>query len=1069
MEIVKYALKFRVSFYVLAILMLFLGGSAIVAMPKDVLPVVDIPVVNVIWTYTGLSTKEMEQRVTTYSEFSLTNNVNGIKNIESTTLQGVTVEKVYFQPDVNIDLAIAQVVSSVNSIRAVMPPGIQPPIVLRYSASQVPVIQLSLTSGKESEQALFDYAQYPMRQALVTQPGITIPAPYGGKQRQIMVDLDLKALNGYGLTPSDVTSAVTAQNLTLPSGLAKFGTQQFVMRTNATPSVLQALNDTPLKVVNGKSVLIRDVAWVRDGYQVQQNIVRTDGRRSVLMTLLKNGSASTLTVVNNVKAALPTIRAAAPQDMEITPLFDQSVFVSSAIGDVLREGAVAAGLTGLMIILFLGSWRATLVVLVSIPLSILTSLAVLWALGETINVSTLGGLALAVGILVDDATVAIENTYRLFESGKPFRESVVEGAAGIAKPALVSTLAICSAFVAVFFLSGAAKYIFTPQAMAVVFAMLASYFLSRTLVPILIDLLVKREYDAKHGGKHGRAHDEGPKGAFGRFHDRFEHGFARFKGGYVSLLRVVLARRLPTLAVVGAMLAIGGTLFFFVGEDYFPQIDAGQMTLHVRAYPGTRIEEAEKLFQNVEDTIRGVVPAKDLGQVLDNIGLPSNNYNLAYSDGSFVAFSDGQILITLKEGHAATAGTMRTLRRVLHDRYPSAVFYFQPADIITQILNFGIPSTIDVQVAGRDAAKNQATALRIAERMRGLRGVVDVHLQQILNAPEMFIDVDRQRALELGLTEQQVATNLNISLSSSYQVTPSFWSDPKSGIPYQVAVQTPEYRNDTLQAVENTPLPAAAGGPPTLLSNLATLRRGSEQTVATHSNAQPTYDVDAGAQDRDLGSIGRDLQEIVDEESKSLAPGNTITIRGQIASKDAAFKDLGIGLAAALVFVYLLMATNFQNWGDPLVVLLALPLAFCGIMVSLFITGTTLSIPSLMGAIMAVGVASSNSILLVTFAREHRERTGASAQEAAMAAGSERLRPVLMTAGAMFVGLFPMALGLGDGSEQNAALARAVMGGVAAGTCSTLLFVPFLYSLMRRGAAKAPADYLDHPQSESVR
>lgn len=1065
MEVVKYALKFRVSFYVLAILMLFLGGSAIVTMPKDVLPVVDIPVVNVIWTYTGLSTKEMEQRVTTYSEFSLTNNVNGIRNIESTTLQGITVEKVYFQPDVNIDLAIAQVVSSVNSIRAVMPPGIQPPIVLRYSASQVPVIQLSLTSDKESEQALFDYAQYPMRQALVTQPGITIPAPYGGKQRQIMVDLDLKALNGYGLTPSDVTNAVTAQNLTLPSGLAKFGAQQLVMRTNATPTVLQALNDTPLKVVNGRSVLIRDVAWVRDGYQVQQNIVRTDGSRSVLMTLLKNGNASTLTVVNNVKAALPTIRAAAPKDMTITPLFDQSVFVSSAIGDVLQEGAIAAGLTGLMIILFLGSWRATLVVLVSIPLSILTSLAVLSALGETINVSTLGGLALAVGILVDDATVAIENTYRLLENGKPFREAVVEGAAGIAKPALISTLAICSAFVAVFFLSGAAKYIFTPQAMAVVFAMLASYLLSRTLVPILIDLLVKREYD----GKHGQARDNAPKGFFGRFHAGFERAFARFKEGYRSLLRVVLARRLPTLAVVGATLALGGTLFFFVGQDYFPQIDAGQMTLHVRAYPGTRIEEAEKLFQNVEDTIRDVVPKKDLGQVLDNIGLPSNNYNLAYSDGSFVAYYDGQILITLNEGHAATAGYMRTLRQVLRDKYPSTVFYFQPADIITQILNFGIPSTIDVQVAGRDRVNNQAAALRIAERMRNLRGVVDVHLQQILNAPEMFIDVNRQRALELGLTEQQVATNLNISLSSSYQVTPNFWSDPKSGIPYQVAVQTPEYRTDTPQDVENTPLPASAlGGAPTLLSNVANLRRGSEQTVATHSNAQPTYDVNAGAQDRDLGSIGHELQKIVDEESKSLAPGNKITIRGQIASKDEAFKDLGIGLVAALVFVYLLMATNFQNWGDPLVVLLALPLAFCGIMFSLFVTGTTLSIPSLMGAIMAVGVASSNSILLVTFAREHRERTKASAQDAAMEAGSERLRPVLMTAGAMFVGLFPMALGLGDGSEQNAALARAVMGGVAAGTCSTLLFVPFLYSLMRRGPAKAPADYLDHPQPESA-
>ena len=1065
MGLVLYALKFRITTYVLAVLMMLGGVGAILVTPKDVLPVVDIPVVNVIWTYTGLSTKEMEQRVTTYSEFSLTNNVNGIKNIESTTLQGIAVEKIYFQPDVNIDLAIAQVVSSVNAIRAVMPPGIQPPIVLRYSASQVPVLQLSLTSDKESEQALFDYAQYSIRQALINQPGITIPAPYGGKQRQIMVDLDLKALNGYGLTPSDVTNAVTAQNLTLPSGLVKFGTQQLVMRTNATPTVLQALNDTPLKVVNGRSVLIRDVAWVRDGYQVQQNIVRTDGRRSVLMTLLKNGNASTLTVVNNVKGALPTIRAAAPKDIEITPLFDQSVFVSSAIEDVLQEGAIAAGLTGLMIILFLGSWRATLVVLVSIPLSILTSLAILSALGQTINVSTLGGLALAVGILVDDATVAIENTYRLFESGKPFRESVVEGAAGIAKPALISTLAICSAFVAVFFLSDAAKYIFTPQAMAVVFAMLASYFLSRTLVPIMIDLLVRREYDEQHG----QAHDDAPKGFFGRFHARFEHAFARFKEGYVSLLHVVLARRLPTLAVVGVMLAIGGTLFFFVGEDYFPQIDGGQMTLHVRAYPGTRIEEAEKLFQNVEDTIRDVVPKKDLGQVLDNIGLPSNNYNLAYSDGSFVAYYDGQVLVTLNKGHAATAGYMRTLRRVLHDKYPSAVFYFQPADIITQILNFGIPSTIDVQVAGRDAAKNQATALRIAERMRGLRGVVDVHLQQILNAPEMFIDVNRQRALELGLTEQQVATNLNISLSSSYQVTPNFWSDPKSGIPYQVAVQTPEYRTDTLQQVENTPMPAStAGGPPALLSNLATLRRGSEQTVATHSNAQPTYDIDAGAQDRDLGSIERDLQKIVDDESKSLAPGNKITIRGQIASKDAAFKNLGIGLIAALVFVYLLMATNFQNWGDPLVVLLALPLAFCGIMISLFITGTALSIPSLMGAIMAVGVASSNSILLVTFAREHREKTGASALEAAMEAGSERLRPVLMTAGAMFVGLFPMALGLGDGSEQNAALARAVMGGVAVGTCSTLLFVPFLYSLMRRGPAEAPTDYLDQSQPESA-
>ena len=1066
MGLVKYALKFRVSFYVLAILMLFLGASAVVTMPKDVLPVVNIPVVNVIWTYTGLSTKEMEQRVTTYSEFGLTNNVNGIKNIESTTLQGVTVEKVYFQPDVNIDLAIAQVVSSVNSIRAVMPPGIQPPIVLRYSASQVPVIQLSLASDKESEQALFDYAQYRVRQALITQPGLTIPAPYGGKQRQIMVDLDLKALNGYGLTPSDVTNAVSAQNLTMPSGLAKFGAQQLVMRTNATPTLLDTLNNAPVKVVGGRTVLLRDVAWVRDGYQVQQNIVRANGGRSVLMTLLKNGNASTLTVVNNVKAALPGIRAAAPKSIKITPLFDQSVFVAHAIADVLQEGAIAAGLTGLMIILFLGSWRATIVVLVSIPLSMMTSLAVLAALGETINISTLGGLALAVGILVDDATVAIENTYRLLEGGKPFRAAVVEGAAGIAKPALISTLAICSAFVAVFFLTDAAKYLFTPQAMAIVFAMLASYFLSRTLVPILIDVLVKSEHDRKQE----QARDDAPKGVFGRIHASFERAFARLKGGYEHLLDIVLRRRLLTGAVAAGLLAIGGTLFLFVGQDYFPQVDAGQMTLHVRAYPGTRIEEAEKLFQNVEDTIRGVVPRQDLGLILDNIGLPSNNYNLAYSDGSFVAYNDGQILVTLNEGHAPTAGYMRTLRRVLRERFPSAVFYFQPADIITQILNFGIPATIDVQVAGRDAAKNLATAERIQQRLAGVRGAVDVHLHQIVNAPEMFIDVDRQRALQLGLTEQQVATNLNISLSSSYQVTPNFWSDPKTGIPYQVAVQTPEYRTDTIQEVENTPLLANAGyAPPTTLSNVATLRRGSEQTVATHSNAQPTFDVYAGVQDRDLGGIESDLRKIVAEESKSLSPGNTISIRGQIASKDAAFDRLGLGLLAALVFVYLLMATNFQSWGDPLVVLLALPLAFCGIMLSLFVTGTALSIPSLMGAITSVGVASANSILLVTFAREHREQTGASAEDAAREAGSERLRPVLMTAGAMFVGLIPMALGLGDGGEQNAALARAVMGGVAVGTCSTLLFVPFLYALLRRGPAVAPADYLEGDQAESAR
>ena len=1053
MGLVKYALKFRVSFYVLAILILVLGGTAIVSAPKDVLPEVNIPVVTVIWTYTGLSTKEMESRITTYSEFSISNNVNGIKNIESTTLQGVAVEKIYFQPDVNIDLAISQVVSATNSIRAVLPPGINPPIVVRYSASSVPVIQLALSSDRLSEQQLFDYGQYRVRQALVTAPGATLPAPYGGKQRQIMVDLDLKALEGYGLTPNDVVSAVTAQNVTVPSGLAKFGDLQYVIQLNGTPQALDVLNAIPLKAVNGTQVLMRDVAQVRDGFQVQQNIVRQNGSRSVLLTILKNGNASTLTVVNNVKRLLGGIQAAAPEGLKITPLFDQSVFVSGAISDVVREGAIAAGLTGLMILLFLGSWRSTLIVLVSIPLAIMTSLAVLTALGETINVMTLGGLALAVGILVDDATVAIENTYRLLEGGKDFRHAVVEGAAGIAKPALISTLAICTAFVSVLFLTDAAKYIFTPQALAVVFAMLASYILSRTLVPILVDVLVA-------GEKHGDDKDQAPKGVFGRFHAGFERRFRRFQNGYLALLGAVLRHRWVTLGVAAGTLALGGVLFLSVGRDYFPQIDGGQMQLHVRARSGLRIEEAERFFQKVEGAVREVVPERDLAGILDNIGLPSNNYNLAFSDGSTVAYYDGQVLISLKPGHAPAAGYMRTLRRVLNERFPEGVFYFQAADIITQVLNFGLPAPIDVQVVGKDAAKNQAAAKVILARMKHVRGVVDAHIQQILDAPEYFVSVDRQRAQDLGLSIQQVAANVNVSLSSSTQVTPNFWSDPASGIPYQVAVQTPEYRVASLADLENTPLISSGAGRTQPLSNVATLRRQGTQTVATHSNTQPTFDVYANVQDRDLASVAADIQAITDDVGKGLGPGNRILVRGQIESMQGAFHSIGLGLLAAVVFVYLLMAVNFQSWGDPFVILAALPVAFTGIMVSLFATGTTMSIPSLMGAIMSVGVACANSILLVTFAREHREETGASALDAALEAGKERLRPVLMTALAMFVGLVPMAIGLGDGSEQNAALARAVMGGVAFATCSTLLFVPFLYATLRRGEAKAPADYV---------
>ncbi|KQP73554.1 RND transporter [Methylobacterium sp. Leaf113] len=1073
MGLVQYALKFRITIYVLAVLMMLGGAAAVVVAPKDVLPTVDIPVVVVVWTYNGLSTSEMERRITTYAEFSLSNNVNNIARMESTTLQGTAIQKIYFDGAVSINLAIAQVVSAMNSIRATMPPGVQPPIVLRFSASSVPVIQLALSSDRESLTKVFDYAQYRIRQRLTQVPGSTLPSPFGGTPRQIMVDLDLHALQALGLTALDVTNAVTAQNLTIPSGLAKIGEQQYPVQLNASPEAIDALNQIPIKVVGGQPILVRDVAHVRDGGPPQVNIVRADGLHSVLMRIFKNGTASTLDVVNNVKKALPDIQAAAPEGMSLKPLFDQSVFVSAAIEGVIHEAIIAAALTGLTILLFLGSWRSTIVVLVSIPLSILTSLAILTALGETINVMTLGGLALAVGILVDDATVAIENTYRLFEEGEPFRKSVVEGAAGIAKPALISTLSICAAFVSVFALTDTPKYLFTPQALAVVFAMLTSYVLSRTLVPVLIDVLVAREYDAKHGedaapqqGRIARALS-GIVGPVFRLAGWFRHGFearfARFHRGYLGLLHVVIARRIATLTVVAIVFAATAGLFVFVGQDYFPQVASSQMTLHLRTRPGMRIETAEQVFAQVETVVREVIPEGEIDQILDNIGLPANNYNFAFSDGSFVAYNDGQMLINLKEGHGSAADYTKQLREVLRERFPDVVFYFQPSDIITQILNFGTLAQIDIQVSGRNTAKDLEVAQTIVRRLKATRGAVDVHLHQIVGTPQFFVDVDRRLASELGLTQQQIAQGLNVSLSGSFQVTPNFWTDPKTGIPYQLWVQTPEYRNASLTDLQNTPLlvngNADAPGVLTLLSSVSTMRREGSQTVINHVNTQPTFNIYAAVQDSDLGSVAKEIRRIVAEEQKTLPAPDKITVRGQIENMESAFFRLQVGLAIALVAVYLLMAVNFQSWGDPFVVLAALPLAFCGIVASLFITGTTFSIPSLFGAIMSVGIASANSILLVTFAKEHREATGCGAVEAALLAGETRLRPVLMTASAMFLGLIPMALGTGEGGEQNAALARAVMGGIAVGTPATLLFVPFLYACLRRGEVKPLEDY----------
>ena len=1065
MGLVLYALKYRVSFFVLSVLMLLGGlGSAVVTL-KDVLPVVNIPVVVIVWTYTGLDTTDMASRITTYSEFGLTNNVNNIKRLESQTLQGTTIEKVYFDPAVSIDLAIAQVVSSVNSIRAVMPPGVQPPVVLRFSASSQPVIQLALSSTTQTGAALYDYAMYRIRQTLSTTPGATLPAPYGGSPRQIMVDLDLHSLQANGLTPTDVINAVASQNVVVPSGLAKFGNLQYPIRLNAAPEQLSDLNRIPIRVVNGTPILVRDVAYVRDGSPPQQNFVRANGQNAVLMPIYKNGPASTLTVVNSVKAAMPTIRAAAPKGVDIKPLFDQSIFVSNAISDVVREAITAAALTGLTIFIFLGSWRSTLVVLVSIPLSILTSLSVLFILGETINVMTLGGLALAVGILVDDATVAVENTYRLMEEGHGFRQSVVEGAAGIAKPALISTLAICSAFVSVFFLTDTPKYLFTPQAYAVVFAMLASYLLSRTVVPILIDILVEKEFDQRFrpNGSHHGGGDGKKRGLVARFQAGFERRFAAFQSAYLGLIHVIVRRRILTVAVVGCVFVLAGVLFMFVGEDYFPQIDSGQMTLHIRTPSGTRIESTETRFVAIEKAVKGAIPT-GVDLILDNVGLPSVNYNFAFGDGSVVGYNDGEMLIALKEGHPPTASVMRRLRKVLRTDFPDTIFYFQPSDMVTQILDFGTVTSVDVQVTGRHKAEDLAAAQNIVRRLRLARGAVDVHLQQIVDAPEYLGVINREMASEIGVSTQQIASAMNVSLSGSYQVTPNFWSDPKTGIPYQLWVQTPEYRNDTLDAIKTTPIYVTSDsnnpGILTMLSSVTDLHRQSEQTVVNHLNAQPVFDVFANVQNSDLGTVSREIQTIMADEQKKLPTPDTINVRGQIEQMHSAFYNIGIGLMISIIAVYLLMVINYQSWGDPFVVLCALPLAFCGIVMSLFITQTTFSIPSLFGAIMSVGVASANSILLVTFAREHREATGCSAVEAAIAAGATRLRPVLMTAGAMFVGLIPMAIGIGEGSEQNAALARAVLGGVAIGTCSTLLFVPFLYSVLRRGPAKPVEDYV---------
>ena len=1047
MGIVRFALKYPHTFYVLAALILFLGVTAIAEMPTDIFPEIDIPVVSVIWQYTGLDTTEMEQRVTTYSQYSISSNVSGIKDIEAETVNGISVQKIYFQPDVNIDLAISQIVAATNAIRALMPIGIEPPIVVQYSASAVPVMQISLSSDNLSQTQLYDYGIYRLRQMIAPIHGITLPTTAGGKYRQIMVDIDQTKLLARGLTPLQVVNAVNAQNLTLPGGDEKIGKTDYTVRTNSMPPTIEALNEIPVGYSNGATVFLGDIGHVRDGNLVQQNIVNADGKPSVLLSIIKNGDASTLTVVNAVKDMLNVARAAAPPGMEIKSLFDQSVFVVSSVVAVLREGAIAAGLTALMILLFLGSWRPTIVVMISIPLAMLTSLVVLYFLGETINTMTLGGLALAVGILVDNSTVTIENTYRLLDEEKmPLPRATLHGAAEIAMPTLVSTLAISCVFTSVVFLQGPAKYLFTPLGLAVVFAMLASYGLSRTLTPITIGQLLK----GKHGD--GGVVSSG-NGFFTRFHAGFERGFEHLREGYVGLLTLLLTRRMivPVLAVL--VLTLGATMFVYVGRDFYPAIDGGMIQLHVRAPPGTRIEVTDQIFQAIEDKIRQVIPKKDLDLIVDNIGVPARSYNWAFADGTTIAVNDGVIMVSLNAGHAPTADYVHKLRQVLPAAFPADLFYFQPADMATQILNFGLTAPIDVRTVGYDRVRNLRIAKDLRRRIAKIPGVVDAHLQQEVDAPDFYVRIDRARALQFGITASDIGSNLGTSLSSSEQVSPNFWTDPTNGIPYYIAVQTPEYQVSSLDDLGNTPVSTGTAPPttepvPGELQNVATFTRDSVPGSANEANIQPVYEVYASTQGRDLGSIAGDIDKVAAQFKKQLAPGNTIQVTGQIQSMNDAFRDMGIGLMFAAVFVYLLMVVNYQNFGDPFVVILALPATFCGIVTMLYITDTTLSVPSLMGAIMAVGVASANSILLVTFARE-QQLAGMRAFDAAVSAGHTRIRPVLMTATAMIVGMIPMAIG-GPGEEQNAALARAVIGGLLFATPTTLLVVPYLFAMLRR-------------------
>ncbi|VTU31921.1 Cation efflux system protein CzcA [Variovorax sp. RA8] len=1041
---VSLALRRPYTFIVMAMLIVLATPFVLARMATDIFPDINIPVLSIIWNYGGLPAQEMGQRIAGQTERGLTTTVSDIEHIESQSLAGVSVIKIFFQPTANIETAIAQTVASVQTQVRQLPPGITPPLVIKYSASSIPVIQLALSSSERPENSLFDSAINQLRPQLITIPGVAIPFPYGGKNRVISVDLDTQALQARGLSPADVVNAVNAQNLILPSGTAKFGATEYSVKMNGSPEVLAGLNDLPVRTANGATTYLRDVAYVRDGFQPQTNIVRQDGVRGVLLSVIKNGSASTLDIVANLRALLPVAQQGMPADIKVTPLFDQSLFVKAAVQGVVLEAIIAALLTAAMVLIFLGNWRSTLIIAATIPLSILVSILALYALGETLNLMTLGGLALSVGILVDQAIVTIENIERHLHMGTPLNEAIMVGAGEIGPAAFVSTLCICIVFVPMFFLSGVARFLFVPLAEAVVFAMLASYILSRTLVPTLVMLMMGRAH-AQHA--HGGAAGNAKPSLLQRVYRSFDRRFERVRRAYTLVLSALLSKRGSFIALFLGFCLLSCLLYPVLGRDFFPGVDAGQIRLHMRAPTGTRIEETARLADEVEAAIRELVPKDQLETILDNLGVPNSGINLSYSNAGTIGTLDGEILLSLRDGHRPTEEFISLLRAELPRRFPGIEFFFQPADIVTQILNFGLPAAIDVQFSGSDLAGNAQHAAALVKAIRKIPGAVDAHVHQRLDGPSLSLQMDRTRLQQVGLTAQNVGQNVLIALSGSSQTAPAFWLNPQNGVVYNVAVQTPQYKVDSLDALLNIPVggQGAAAGPPQLLGNLVEAQPARQPSVVSRYNISPVIDVYVSVQGTDLASVAGEVRKLVDEVRPRLSRGSQVAIRGQVETMQSSFLGLGVGLAMAIVLVYLLIVVTFQSWLDAAIIITALPAALAGIAWMLFLTGTTLSVPALTGAIMTMGVATANSILLVSFARD-RLAAGVPPLSAALEAGATRIRPVLMTALAMIIGMVPMALGVGEGAEQNAPLGRAVIGGLLFATVSTLFFVPAVYA-----------------------